>query len=598
MSACLRVLRLLSRILLLLACFGWGTGHAAPSEVRIGVLAYQGEEAAAEDWSPLVKALDRALPAHRFVLRYYGLDQLREAVRARQVDFVITHGGQYVALESEFGASRIATLEDPRLPSPSRALGSALIVRADRRDLQQLVDLVGRRLAAVAPEAFGGYLVALRELKAAGVDPGDLAGVDFVGFPMQKALQEVADGRADAAVLRACLLESLERKGEVPAGRFRVLAPRQEEGYPCQVSTRLYPDWPFVSLRHTDRALAKAVATALLAMPPLPGGLAWTVPADYQAVHGLYRELQLGPYAYLRETTLLAHLKRLWWVFVVLFAVLAAWVVHVVRVEYQVATRTEELRRALAERDAAQARIQAQQEEAEHLSRLSILGELSGTLAHELNQPLASIANFAHSMVRRLESGRYTPELLAGASRDIASEAERAGGIVQRIRAFAKKRTAVRQPFSPAGLVEESVDLFRGMLAPAPRVEVADALPPGLEVEGDPLQLQQVLLNLLKNGWDAMQALPPAERRIDLRLARADGHCLIEVRDYGGGLPEAQMARLFEPFFTTKPDGLGLGLSICKSIVEAHAGHLSAYRPAEGPGLCFGVTLPAHERDA
>lgn len=107
-----------------------------------------------------------------------------------------------------------------------------------------------------------------------------------------------------------------------------------------------------------------------------------------------------------------------------------------------------------------------------------------------------------------------------------------------------------------------------------------------------------MLLNLFKNAWDAMQALPSAQRRIDLEIRRYDSRCTIRVRDYGCGLDDAQMASLFEAFFTTKPDGLGLGLSICKSIIEAHAGRLVASRPDKGPGMCFTVHLPAHERTA
>lgn len=567
---------------------------AAPAAVHIAVLAYQGQDAAEADWSPLAAALAEAVPGRSFELRYYTLDGLWQAVERRQVDFVITHGGQYVALESRFGASRIATLDDPRRPGPGRALAAAVVVRADS-DLQLLAQLKGRRLAAIDPKAFGGYLVALRELRAAGVEADELASVDFVGFPMQNALHEVAGRRADAAVLRACLLEELARQGLFDAAEFRVLPGPRVGDYPCQISTRLYPDWPFASLRHTDPTLAKAVAAALLAMPPLPGGATWTAAADYQSVHALYRELQLGPYEYLRETTLLAHVKRLWWVLAVAGLLLLGWIVHTVRVEYQVAARTRALRQALEERDKAHARIQAQQDEAEHLSRLSILGEMSGVLAHELNQPLASIANFADSMVRRLEAGRYTPEVLAEASRAIGSEAQRAGGIVRRIRAFARKRTAVRQASRPGDLVHESVDLFCGMLPHPPAITVADTLPPSSAVLGDPLQLQQVLLNLLKNAWDAMQAQPPGERRIDIALRREGGQCLIEVRDHGPGLADEQLARLFEPFFTTKPEGLGLGLSICRSIVEAHAGRLDAERPADGPGLRFRITLPLHD---
>ncbi|MEJ7136944.1 sensor histidine kinase [Amphibiibacter pelophylacis] len=580
--------------LVLLASPAW-----ARTEVRVGVLAYQGEAAAEHDWAPLARALDQALPQHHFELRYLGLNALWQAVEHRQLDFVITHGGQYAAMESQLGASRIATLDNPRWPSPGRAVGSAVVVLAARHDLQRLDDLAGQRLAATDPQAFGGYLVALRELHQRGIEADDLSLTEFSGFPMERVLDRLETGRADAAVLRGCLLEELVRSGRIAPGRFRVLEPQSFErtgGYPCQVSTQLYPDWPFISLRHTDRALAKSVAAALLALRPLPDGPSWTVPADYQPVRDLYRELEVGPYAYLRDTTLMARLRGYWWIFLALSVGLVGWVIHTVRVESQVTARTRDLQRALTERDAAHERLLAQQEEASHLSRLSILGELSGTLAHELTQPLASMANFAHSMVRRLDSGRYTPELLLQASRDIASEAERAGAIVQRIRRFARKRGAVRQDGVPPEMVQDALELFVRVLAPAPRIEVRDSWPTGSTISCDPLQFQQVMLNLLKNAWDAMQALPAHQRLIEIEIGRQPAHCTISVRDHGCGQDDAGMARLFEPFFTTRPDGLGLGLSICRTIVEAHAGRLVAQRPQDGgAGLCFIATFPAHD---
>src|SRR5690606_2920482 len=120
-----------------------------------------------------------------------------------------------------------------------------------------------------------------------------------------------------------------------------------------------------------------------------------------------------------------------------------------------------------------------------------------------------------------------------------------------------------------------AVTLFRGMLAHAPPVAVDDALPAGTLVDADRLQIQQVLLNLLKNAWDASRGLPAARQRIEIRLEVAEGSLRILVRDYGSGLDEAARAQLFESFFTTKADGLGLGLSICRSIAEAHGGRLA-----------------------
>lgn len=565
--------------------------EAAP--VRIGVLAFLGWEAAFSDWGPLAQHLETALPPRRFALAYYDGAGLREAVRREEVDFVITNSGHYAALESELGISRIATLDSPGVPSPARAIGSAVIARADRSDLAVLADLEGQRVAAVGEQAFGGFQVAWRELRRQGIEPEDFAQLDFLGFPMSRIVTAVADGEADAGIVRACLLEDLARSGAIRLADFKVLSPRREPGFGCGLSTELYPDWPIASVRRTDLRLAKAVAAALLAMPPTPKGYAWTAPVDYRPVHDLFRDLEIGPYSYLRENTLQALARRHWPFLLFFFAALSGWVIHAVRVEQQVHARTAALRAALAERDAAEAGMRVHQEQLDHLSRLSVLGELSGTLAHELNQPLAAIGNYAQSLLRRLESGRYTPAILAEASAEIAAQAERAGGIVRRIRAFASKRAAVREKRALREVVQEATTLFGAMLPDAPRVEIDDRLPAGAVVDADVLQMQQVLLNLLKNAADAMQELAPRERAIGLVLDQVGPHYRIGVRDRGAGLPAGSAQHLFEPFFTTKPDGMGLGLSICKTIVEAHGGRLWAEANAVAPGMTFFFTLPA-----
>ena len=321
-----------------------------------------------------------ALPGRQFVLRYFGLQELWQAVADQQVDFVITHGGQYVALESRFGASRIARLKIPASHLWQGAgvgrggAGGAAGHRESGRSR-------GKRLAAVAPDAFGGYLAALRELDEVGVGPGDLATIDFTGFPMQKAA-----GRSSPRARGCSGVAGLHARGtggrrHHRRHRLSCAVVARGEWISCQLSSRLYPDWPFVSLHHTDRALAKEVATAFAGDGAAAGRRRVDRAGGLPGCACLYRELKMGPYACCATPPCWPGLKRLWWVFVGLFLIFAAGVVHAVRVEHQVAARTEALRKALAERDAAQARIQAQQQEAEHLSRLSILGELSSTLA-------------------------------------------------------------------------------------------------------------------------------------------------------------------------------------------------------------------------
>ena len=291
-------------------------------------------------------------------------------------------------------------------------------------------------------------------------------------------------------------------------------------------------------------------------------------------------------------------LAERYWPWVAGFALLiVGWIFYTVRVEHLVQTRTAALREALAAREAMEARMRGAQEQAEHMSRLSVLGELSGTLAHELNQPLAAVVNYANSLVRRADNQRLTEAAVREAATEIAGQAERAAGILGRIRAFARKRTTSREPVAPRQLVDEAVTLFRGMLAHAPEIGIDDTLPAGALIDADRLQIQQVLLNLLKNAWDASREQPFERQRIDIRLDEDGGNLHIAVRDYGSGLDPAARERLFESFFTTKADGLGLGLSICRSIAEAHGGRLAAGSPDASPrfgavGAVFVLSLP------
>ncbi len=582
-------------LLLALAVFAAdGPGSATPTpspqpDLHIGVLSYSGNDVPLEAWAPMAAHLHHVLSPIRFHVVPLDHAGIERAAAAGEIDFVITNPGHYVELESELGASRILTLDRGRV-SPEHAVGSAVVALAAHEPPgHSLRAARGLRVAITGRASFGGYQALWRELAAEGIDADrDLREVKVVGFPMDNVFAAVRRGEADVGVVPACVVET---RPEIAHG-FRVLWSRPDPAFPCAVSTRLYPDWAMATLRHTTPQIAKAVAIALLDMPRTDNGMAWSVPADYQSVHDAFRELRIGPYASLREPRLMQLVERYWSWLAGAAVLIALWIVYTVRVEYQVHERTAELRDALAARETLEARMRANQEQADHLGRLSVLGELSGTLAHEINQPLAAIGNYAQSLLRRADNGRLTEPALREAAGEIATEARRAAGIVSRIRGFAHKRAPQREHVVAADVVREAVALFEAMLASAPAVTVVDALPPGRTTEADALQVQQVVLNLLKNGYDATRELPAERRRLEVRLEPGESGIRIVVRDFGPGLDAEGRARLFEPFFTTKTDGLGLGLSICKTIAEAHGGRLDAAPPPDGPGMVFVLGLP------
>ena len=580
---------------------------AARAEVRLGALAVLDGEDTRRQWQPLAGGLQRALgvPVRLQALAPAALEQ---AVARGALDFVVTNPGHYVALEARHGATRIATRSAGALGDPAHAVGSAVVVRADAPGPPAtLAALRGWRVAAVAEEAFGGYQLAAVEWLRQGVDAeaGGLRRV-FTGYPMQRVAQAVLSGEADAGVLRTCLLELWERDGVVPAGALRVVPAAGDGGDAlappgCRTSTPLYPGWAFAALAGTPPELSRRVLLALLAQPDEGGELdgVWTVPADYQRVHDALRLLQVEPYAFLRETRLQALLHRYWGVAAALLALALAGAAYLLRVEVLVKRRTAELTHSLHERERL-ARQNAQHQEAlGHLSRLSILGELSAMLAHELNHPLATIANYAAGLRRRAARGDLAPQDLERALRDIAHESERAARVIGGVRALARKRVPDRVAIAPRALVDEALALLGGWQPQAVRVACAPGAE-ALRVRGDAPQLLQVLLNLLQNARDVHRAAGREEQPIGVEIAAEDGCLALAVRDHGPPLSPEALALLFTPFHTTKPDGLGLGLSISRGIAEAHGGALHArpVPPHEGGGMRMVLLLPLAQPEA
>jgi C4-dicarboxylate-specific signal transduction histidine kinase len=234
-----------------------------------------------------------------------------------------------------------------------------------------------------------------------------------------------------------------------------------------------------------------------------------------------------------------------------------------------------------------------QQARLEMTSRLTTLGEMASTLAHEINQPLTAIANYCRGCVRRLRSGDWKREELLEALEKSAVQAERAGGIIQRVREYLRKRDAVPAACeinSLIGSVAATVEAEAGRRDARIRLELDPQAPPVL---ADRIMIEQVLLNLIRNGLDAMRETPARARELTISTACDERNLVsVEVADRGCGLPSQLKEHLFIPFFTTKPDGMGMGLHICRSIVERHRGRLVA-APNPGGGTRFRFTLPA-----
>ncbi len=237
--------------------------------------------------------------------------------------------------------------------------------------------------------------------------------------------------------------------------------------------------------------------------------------------------------------------------------------------------------------------LQVQREELARLSRIALMGEMTASLGHELNQPLTAIANNAAAARRFFDRGQIDPAILKQLLADIAAASHRAGEVINGIREMARKGKSTRSLLNLNGVIGDTIRLVRSDILIRETTVVTDCDSRLPDVEADLVQIQQVLLNLIMNALDAVETLPPAERRIIIRTRSLEGKSAeVSVRDFGAGLPKDRPDKVFDHFFSTKAEGTGMGLTIVRSIVEAHAGTLVAEN-VEGGGARFFFRIPA-----
>jgi two-component system sensor histidine kinase TtrS len=248
----------------------------------------------------------------------------------------------------------------------------------------------------------------------------------------------------------------------------------------------------------------------------------------------------------------------------------------------------------ITEQRATETKLVTQQSQLNHVARLSMLGEMAAGLAHELNQPLTAMSALAEGSLLRLERNKLDESEFITVCQKLASDSQRAGDIIRRLRSFVQKRKAERSPVDLNHLVREVINFLGSETRQedvAIEVTFCDDLKP---VEADMVEIQQVVVNLIRNACDSLtdDTGQAEERRISIEVVNRDDNFMeVVISDSGTGVPESLTGRLFDPFVTTKEKGLGIGLGICKSIIEAHDGRIWTGPTALG-GACFHFDLP------
>ncbi len=399
---CLQVAALYDLTIGLLFCVQFNLAHAdvGPSEpvqptaslvkeVKIGVMALRGADKTIVLWEPTADYLSQSIDGYHFSIAPLNNDSMADAVVNNQVDFVLSNPASYATLEKEFGVTRLVTLKNRRIGGAYTQFGALIFTRSDRNDINSLDDLRNKSFMAVHPSAFGGWWMALRTFKQHGIDPEkEFSKIEYSGFPQDKIVYAVKQGKIDAGTVRTDLLETMQKEGKIDLKEFKVLNPQpQSEEFPFVHSTDLYPEWAFAKTRQVSGNLARNVTIALLNLPAdhlaatTAKSAGWTVPLDYQPVHDLMMELNVGPYEHLGEFNLADVVRKyvMWFVALGLLAFcLLVFNIIVARLNRQLSQskQTLETSKTKLEQEVAERKL-AEQAEFAQAQRIRALYEIS-----------------------------------------------------------------------------------------------------------------------------------------------------------------------------------------------------------------------------
>ena len=562
------------------------SSYAADRPIRFGISTF----AAHSVNLPIIPAtetlLENLLGEENIVFETLPVEILSERVKQGAFDMTLTSAGAFrrMAIEGA-GVRDLATAASRRVPNPNFAEGSVFFVRNDS-PIQTIEDLRGKSVAANHEKGFSGWQTALGELVRRGLNPQHFfSREDFTNHDMAEVIRRVEDGRNDAGVVRTCFMEAMN----LTLSRFRILGARDDGSIDCVHSTDLYPNWVIAAAPSLSPDLSRKIAAALFSMPPIGDDVRWSIATDFRGVDNLFRTLKIGPYEYLATFSFKRFIARYWPGFAIALTLLIALVLHSVTVGTLVRRRTRELEASLKRENELSQETVAAQNRFLALQKVGIVGQMSSIIAHELRQPLAAISMQAFGLMRRFENGTVTRDAALTALDKISHQTDRAGAIVDQVRAYAKgdrRRVPLEINRTVSDAVAEARKSFRNLGVP---MEFTPS-PTPIYTTANPLEIELIVINLLKNAAEAVK-MSGIAGVVRCRITGFPGSPAIEIENQGRPFTDAEWDSLLaDSLVTSKRKGLGLGLSIVRSLTDDLGGRLTFTRPAAG-GLIVTVTL-------
>lgn len=523
--------------------------------VRLAVVNSFGSNLSVRYFNGTVNAIAKAVAPRRLVVQFYDQEVFLEAAQNKEFDLAIASSGLTALMTDASGAAALLTIINSRTPDPNHANAGVIVVRSDRDDINCLADLKGKSVTATHK-------------------------------PMTELVKQVVNKEVDVAFIASCLLENMEADGVIPKGCLKVINEKKDENFYCKHSTRLYPGWILSAQPTLDSKTLRNIMEALLQLPPgKEEGSYWTVATDYDQMNLLLQRMEVR---YLEDRTIGWMLNYYRWYFIVGCGALLLIILNWAYLAFAVRRKTEQLRKKVEENREYERENRKITERIEALEKAKSIGIISAMVAHELKQPLGAINNYSEAILRQLKRGKKpAEEILTEALSEIKSESQRASEIVEFVRNIGRKEPRQRKRFNLESAVEHTIELMKRLGRLNSKCTLTGA--ENLFVYADPLNVDLVLMNLLKNAEEAVRNQQNAEIKVEIKNAGADA--LVIIEDNGPDMTDDQFASLRNLGQSSKKDGLGLGLAIVRELLEAKGGSLKLVRIPSGGLRCI-ASLP------
>lgn len=582
-------------ILLLLSfffCLTTAAQAGSAQEIRIGLIDTFDPDFYLGTFVPTMEHLQHTLKDNKISVVEIDPHSLLSDIEEKKPHFLLSSAGSFVTLINSKGAQQIATVRRSHALSADEAVSSVFITRKDRTDIRSIEDLKDKVVTATDSKDFDGYLLALGEVAKRGFNPDSFfKRTLFTNYQYPDVSTYIKVGEADAGILGPCQLEDLVRDGIVKADEFRVLDPKRGPGR-CLRSTEMYPDAVFFSLDGAPSGAVKAVTLSLLSMPKRDGGFEWIPAGGFLKVFDLMKDLKLGPYAHLRETTVKAFVMEYRTEFALAAALLFALIIHIIRVNVLVNRRTNELRFALAAQRATERRAQRNREKLDRLEKSRVISQMSSIFAHEVKQPITNMIYYSSGLKLLLSQLGIKDSRVSHALEQLCVQARRTSDIVEHVRSYAKHTANRSGSFELTEIVERAVSSIRN--DERHEADIRVEMPRSCEARGDSFEIELVILNLLKNAVKAAES--ENQPQVEVLVEDQRDRWLVTVSDNGPEISDERFAKLGKPTKSDKQEGLGIGLSIAVEIIENHGAHLNFQkRTPHGLIVSFNLNKPETE---